>query len=68
MISPVDKGLILVGRGALGAGFGLMRVIVLEARRLPQAAGKTVKVISRLLLALPEGYEYRMIFMQRPLP
>jgi hypothetical protein len=45
-----------------------MRVIVLEARRLPQAAGKTVKVISRLLLALPEGYEYRVIFMQWPLP
>lgn len=26
-----------------------------------------MKVISRLLLSLPEGYEYRVIFMQRPL-
>ena len=29
--------------------------------------GKVVKVISRLLLSLPAGYEYRVIFMQRPL-
>ena len=27
-----------------------------------------VKVISRLLLSLPAGHEYRIIFMQRPLP
>ena len=27
-----------------------------------------VKVISQLLLSLPEGHEYRVIFMQRPLP
>jgi hypothetical protein len=27
-----------------------------------------VKVISRLLRALPDGHEYRVIFMQRPLP
>lgn len=27
-----------------------------------------VKVISRLLLSLPPGHEYRIIFMQRPLP
>ncbi len=32
------------------------------------AEGKVVKVISRLLLALPASYEYRVIFMQRPLP
>ena len=39
--------------------------------RSPEASPshrQTVKVISRLQLALPEGYEYRMIFMQRPLP
>ena len=30
--------------------------------------GKVVKVISRLLLSLPAGHEYRIIFMQRPLP
>jgi len=32
-----------------------------------EAEGKVVKVISRLLLSLPEGHEYRVIFMQRPL-
>ena len=33
-----------------------------------EAEGKVVKVISRLLLALPSGHEYRIVFMQRPLP
>lgn len=33
-----------------------------------EAEGKVVKVISRLLLSLPAGHEYRVIFMQRPLP
>lgn len=31
------------------------------------AEGKVVKVILRLLLSLPPGHEYRVIFMQRPL-
>ena len=35
---------------------------------IAEAEGKVVKVISQLLLALPEGHEYRVIFMQRPLP
>jgi len=36
---------------------------------IAEAEGKVVKVISRLLLALPpSGYEYRIVFMQRPLP
>jgi len=34
---------------------------------IAEAEGKVVKVISRLLLALPTGYEYRVIFMQRPM-
>ncbi len=34
---------------------------------IAEAEGKVVKVISRLLLALPPGHEYRVIFMQRPL-
>ena len=33
-----------------------------------EAEGKVVKVISRLVLSLPAGHEYRVIFMQRPLP
>ena len=32
-----------------------------------EAEGKVVKVISQLLLALPAGHDYRVIFMQRPL-
>jgi len=43
-------------------------------KQLPQdpdcigaAEGKVVKVISRLLLSLPDKHEYRVIFMQRPL-
>ena len=34
---------------------------------IAEAEGKVVKVISQLLLALPAGHEYRVIFMQRPL-
>jgi hypothetical protein len=33
-----------------------------------EAEGKVVKVISQLLLSLPAGHDYRVIFMQRPLP
>lgn len=32
-----------------------------------EGEGKVVKVISRLLLSLPAGHEYRVIFLQRPL-
>jgi hypothetical protein len=35
---------------------------------IAEAEGKVVKVISRLLLSLPADHEYRVIFMQRPLP
>jgi hypothetical protein len=35
---------------------------------IDEGEGKVVKVISRLLLSLPSGHEYRVIFMQRPLP
>lgn len=35
---------------------------------IAEAESKVVKVISRLLLSLPAGYEYRVVFMQRPLP
>jgi len=35
---------------------------------IAEAEGKVVKVISKLLLSLPAGHEYRVIFMQRPLP
>lgn len=35
---------------------------------LPQAEGKVVKVISALLAHLPDGYHYKIIFMQRHMP
>ena len=35
---------------------------------IAEAEGKAVKVISQLMLSLPMEYEYRVIFMQRPLP
>jgi hypothetical protein len=39
-----------------------------EPGLIAEAEGKVVKVISQLLLSLPTGYEYRVIFMQRPRP
>ena len=35
---------------------------------IAEAEGKVVKVISQLMLSLPPGHEYRIVFMQRPLP
>jgi hypothetical protein len=34
---------------------------------IAEAEGKVVKVISQLLLSLPDGHDYRVVFMQRPL-
>jgi|SRR5579864_5924061 len=34
---------------------------------IAEGEGKVVKVISKLLLSLPVGHEYRVVFMQRPL-
>lgn len=34
---------------------------------IAEAEGKVVKAISKLLLALPAGHDYKVIFMQRPL-
>ena len=39
-----------------------------EPGLIAEAEGKVVKVISQLLLSLPPGHEYRVVFMQRPLP
>src|ERR1700727_3952883 len=35
---------------------------------IAEAEGKVVKVISQLVLSLPAGHAYKIIFMQRPLP
>jgi len=39
-----------------------------DASWLADARGKAVKIVSALLVHLPEGFEYRVIFMRRPLP
>jgi LPS sulfotransferase NodH len=39
-----------------------------EPSRIDEAEGKAVKVISQLLLSLPRGRSYKVIFMERPLP
>lgn len=39
-----------------------------EPARIDEAEGKAVKIISQLLLSLPTGRDYKVIFMERPLP
>ena len=39
-----------------------------QPNRIDEAEGKAVKIISQLLLSLPRGRNYRLIFMERPLP
>ena len=39
-----------------------------EPGLIAEAEGKVVKVISQLILSLPDGHEYRIVFMQRPMP
>jgi len=39
-----------------------------QPNRIDEAEGRAVKVISQLLLSLPPGRNYKLIFMERPLP
>src|SRR5260221_7979507 len=39
-----------------------------DASLIAEVGGKVVDVISQLILSLPAGHEYRVVFMQRPLP
>jgi hypothetical protein len=39
-----------------------------QPTRIDEAEGKAVKVISQLLLSVPRGRSYKLIFMERPLP
>ena len=45
-----------------------IKLLPKEPNCIEETEGKVVKVISQLLFALPAGREYRIIFMQRPLP
>ena len=39
-----------------------------EPGLIAEAEGKVVKVITQLVLSLPDGNDYRIVFMQRPMP
>jgi len=39
-----------------------------EPSLIAEAEGKVVKIITQLLLSLPDCHEYRVVLMQRPLP
>src|SRR5579871_1549753 len=45
-----------------------IKLLPREPNRIDEAEGKAVKVISQLLLSLPGGRNYKLIFMERPLP
>jgi len=45
-----------------------IKLLPKEPHRIDEAEGKAVKVISQLLLSVPKGRNYKLIFMERPLP
>ena len=45
-----------------------VKLLSKQPNRIDEAEGKVVKVISQLLLSLPRGRNYKLIFMERPLP
>src|SRR5579862_5762415 len=45
-----------------------IKLLPKEPHRIDEAEGKVVKVISQLLLSLPVNRDYKLIFMERPLP
>ena len=45
-----------------------IKLLPKDPNLIDKAEGKAVKVISQLLLSLPEGRNYKVIFMERPLP
>jgi len=45
-----------------------IKLLPREPKRIDEAEGRAVKVISELLLSLPRGRHYKLIFMERPLP
>jgi hypothetical protein len=45
-----------------------IKLLPKQPTRIDAAEGKAVKIISQLLLSLPEGRSYKLIFMERPLP
>jgi len=45
-----------------------MKQLPQQPELMEEAEGKVVKVVSQLLFALPDGHDYQILFMQRPLP
>jgi hypothetical protein len=45
-----------------------IKLLPKEPNRIDEADGKAVKIISQLLLSVPRGRTYKLIFMERPLP
>lgn len=45
-----------------------IKLLPKQPHLIDQAEGKAVKVITQLLLSLPPGRNYKLIFMERPLP
>lgn len=44
-----------------------IKLLPKEPSRIDEAEGKAVKVITQLLLSVPQGRSYKLIFMERPL-
>jgi LPS sulfotransferase NodH len=44
------------------------KLLPTQPERIDEAEGKAVKVITQLLMSIPRGRDYRVIFMERPLP
>ena len=45
-----------------------VKLLPKQPKRIDEAEGRAVKIISELLFSLPRGREYKLIFMERPLP
>jgi hypothetical protein len=45
-----------------------IKLLPKDPDRIDEAEGKAVKVITQLLLSVPNGRDYKLIFMERPLP
>jgi hypothetical protein len=45
-----------------------IKLLPKDPNLIDEAEGKAVKVISQLLLSVPRGRDYKLIFMERPLP
>lgn len=45
-----------------------VKLLPKQPQRIDEAENKAVKIISELLFSLPRGRDYKLIFMERPLP